>query len=138
MPFAPFMDNYFHSQDFVFYRSYLRYLWLFGLENTDSEFDYYLFLHERLSALYNAMVLRDYMKSYETKTSHDYYFDAYNSESRIPGNSDNFWKSNIIAYGVNLKVPFSVQNVRELKSYHLNYSKRLLPKHRNSIYNNNF
>lgn len=138
LPFAPFLDNYFHSQDFSFWRSYLRFLHLMEFEDSEGVFEYYLFLHIRLSALYCSQLNRNYMLTYETKTSHDYFFDAYNTESRIPGNSDNFWKHNIKAYDVNLKVPFSVQTVHELRDYHFQYNKRLLPKHRNSLFNENF
>ena len=138
LPFSYSIDGAFKEQDFTFYRGYLRFLSLMSFDDDDAVFDYYIFLHIRLSALYAAQLNRNYMMTFESLTSHDYYFQAYNTESRIPGNSDNFWKQNVIAYDLDLNKPYSVNNLHEMKDYRVSYYKRLLPKHRNSLYNVNF
>lgn len=136
-PFSPCLDSYFHQADFNFYRGYLAYLDLMDLSDTITNFEYYIWLYPRMFALYDSQVLRRYMLNYEVQTSNNYFLDAYNTEYRSLGSSS-WYDGLFLEFDVKRVAPFSSDTQRQLNKYKLEYGKRLIPKHRNSIYNFNF
>lgn len=137
LPFSYCLDEYFHQADFNFFRGYRCYLALLDKIDNDFEFEEYIFVFWRMVHLYNAMLLRRYMLSYEIKSKEDYFLDSYNTECRNVGSSVFF--SNLLSdFEVTHFDIYSKETYRELKMYKFNYGKRLIPKHLSSMYNPNF
>lgn len=136
-PFHYSIDDSFHQADFNFYRGYLCYLDLMGYDDTERTFEFYLWLYPRMIALYQSQVQRRWMMNYEIQTPNNYFLDAYNTEFRSIGSSS-WYDGLLVEFEVKDFGPFSADTQHELASYKLDYGKRLLPKHRNSLYNINF
>lgn len=137
LPFSYCIDGYFHQADFNWFRGYLAFLDLMNMNDSTSTLNYYLWLYPRMIALYESQVLRRYMLNYEHQTPNNYFLDAFNTEYRKIGSSD--WYSGLLLeYDVKYVAPFSSDTSRKLYEYKIEYGKRLIPKHRNSIYNVNF
>lgn len=119
-----------------FYRGYLCYLDLMGYVNNEYVFEFYIDVFLRMMSLYNAMVLRNYMMSFEEPlvTSVTYLMDAYNTESKQIGSSG-FWHDIFEKFGTPENDYYSYLTRQQLKKYHFDYGKRLIPKHRSSMYN---
>ena len=136
-PFSYSIDDYFHQADFNWYRGYLCTMDLLGLADCYANLEYYLWLYPRMIALYESQVLRRYMKNYEVQTKNNYFLDAYNTEYRNLGSSS-WYDGLLVDFEVKNVAPYSADTLRDLNYYKMEYGKRLIPKHRNSLYNINF
>lgn len=110
---------------------------LLGLADCYANLEYYLWLYPRMIALYESQVLRRYMKNYEVQTKNNYFLDAYNTEYRNLGSSS-WYDGLLVDFEVKNVAPYSADTLRDLNYYKMEYGKRLIPKHRNSLYNINF
>ena len=126
----------FSSMDLNFYRSYKRFLKVFGNYTLID----YMFIMDRVWSYYASCMLKEQMKSYEVLGKRDYFLSLIDTkvedfceDTRLRSIVPKVGLSLRKLKEVNTKCPPKIYN--DLNTYVYDYKKRLLPKHFNDLAN---